>query len=152
MLVSLLRYGLVLLLLLGSVSYAADDLKVVVLDSKDGHGLRGKLVCITLPTDPREPVVLEQTRVCHRTDSTGTAPFRLEDPVPEKVDITFSSDGLVPCFSQHSFVVADAMKMGTVAKNTCGDASTDTTEAGEVVLFGHQKSIKEAMDTVRNEF
>src|SRR5208283_2590835 len=68
-----LRYGFVALLLFGSINCAADDLKVVVLDSKDGHALRGKLVCIMLPANPRDPVILEQSRVCHRTDSGGTA-------------------------------------------------------------------------------
>jgi hypothetical protein len=150
--VRLLKCGFVVLLLFGSISCAADDLKVVVLDSKNGHALRGKLVCIMPPANPRDPVILEQSRVCHRTDSGGTALFRLTDPVPEAVKVMFASDGLVPCFPPHSFVVADAMKEGTVATNTCGDASTDTTEKGEVVLFAHQKSIKEALDTVRNEW
>jgi len=147
-----LKYGFVGLLLFGCLNCAAEDLKIVVLDSKDGHALKGKLVCIMPPVNPREPIVMEQSRVCHRTDSSGTALFRLMDPAPELVNIIFASDGLVPCFSPQSFVVADAMKIGMVAKNTCGDASTDTTETGEVVLFGHQKGIKEALDSVRNEF
>jgi len=44
------------------------------------------------------------------------------------------------------------MTDGMVAKNTCSDASTDTTETGELVLFVHQKGIKEALDSTRNEF
>ncbi len=143
--------ALLLLFALGHTSRAA-DLKIVILDSKTGHALRGKLVCITLPAaNPADPVV-ERPRECHRTDSGGTAAFMLSDPAPETVDVSFATDGLIPCFAPHTFTVADAMKMGVVAKNTCGDASTDTTETGEVVLFGHQKSLKEALNSARDEF
>ncbi len=148
------RYGLwlFLLLALGRWSYAGDDLKVVVLDSKDGHALKGKLVCITWPaTSPTDPVV-QSSRDCQRTDSGGTALFALPDPGPPKVEVTLASNGLVACYSPEKFVVADAMKEGMVARNTCGSATTDTTENGEVVVFGHQKSLKEAMNGVRNEF
>jgi len=149
-----LRYGLWLFLLvgLGRCCYAGDDLKVVVLDSKDAHALKGKLVCILWPANnPSDPVV-QHARDCQRTDSGGTATFTLVDPMPPKVEITLSSNGLVACFSPETFVVADAMKEGTVARNTCGSATTDTTETGEVVVFGHQKSLKEAMNSARNEF
>ena len=138
-----------LLLGLGTFANAADDLKVVVLDSKTGHSLRGKLVCITFPSS--EPVV-EKPRACQRTDSTGTAAFSLPDPAPEKVDVALSTNGLVPCFSPHTFVIADAIKIGLVARNTCGDATTDTTETGELVVYGHQKGIKETLNSSRNEF
>jgi hypothetical protein len=148
------RYAFAWLLLfgLGRMANAAVDLKVVVLDSKDGHALKGKLVCISLPlANPSDPVV-QHPRDCQRTDSGGTATFSLREPAPQTVDITLASDGLVPCFSPHTFPLADAMKVGLVANNTCGSASTDTTETGEVVVFGHQKSLKEAMNSVRNEF
>jgi len=140
-----------LLLALTGIGHAADELKVVVLDSKTGHAMKGKLVCINVPPNPRDPVV-ERVRDCQRTDSGGIATFALSDPPPVTVDVTFGSDGLVPCYAPHNFAIADAMKTGTVARNTCGDASTDTTETGEVVVFGHQKSLKEAANSVRNEW
>jgi hypothetical protein len=149
-----LRYviaGLLLLFGLGRFGYASEDLKVVLLDSKDGHALKGKLVCITWPNNPKDPVV-QRPRDCQRTDSGGTATFALQDPAPQKIEVTLSSNGLISCFSPEIFVIEDAMKGGTVARNTCGSASTDTTEDGEVVVFAHQKSLKEAMNSVRNEF
>jgi len=149
-----LRYaiaGLLLLVGLGRFGYASDDLKIVLLDSKDGHALKGKLVCISWPGDAYDPVV-QHRRDCQRTDSGGTATFSMDDPVPPKVDVTLSSNGLISCFSPETFDTADAMKGGMVARNTCGSASTDTTEDGEVVVFAHQKSLKEAVNSVRNEF
>ncbi|HTV66135.1 MAG TPA: hypothetical protein VMD98_11045 [Bryocella sp.] len=140
-----------LLLALAGASHAT-DFKVVVLDSKNGHALRGKLVCINLPPDDPNAPVVEHVRACQRTDSGGVAVFALTDPVPVTVDVSLASDGLMPCFTPHTFAVSDAMKTGTVSKNTCGGAATDTTETGEVVVFAHQKSLREAMSSVSNEF
>jgi hypothetical protein len=141
----------VLLVVLTVASHAA-DLKVVVLDSKDAHALKGKLVCIKLPpADPNAPVI-EHVRNCQRTDLGGVATFALSDPVPVTVDVSLASDGLTPCFAPNTFAVSEAMKGGMVARNTCGDADTDTTQTGEVVVFAHQKSLREAMSSVRNEF
>jgi len=142
-----------LLLLLGSViAHAADDLKIVLLDSNDGHALHRKLVCISFPAgNPTDPVV-ELIRDCHRTDSSGTAAFRLPDPPPEKVNVVLGSDGLVPCYASRTLVVAEAMKIGVVAENTCGDADTATTQTGEVVLFAHQMSLWEVLKAKRDEF
>jgi len=142
--------ALLLMLGLGCIGYAA-DLQVVVLDSKDGHALRGKLVCISVPPSKSEPVVYS-SRECHRTDSDGTATFPMPEAPPETVKVELSTNGLVPCFAPKPFVVADALKGGVVAKNTCGDAETSTTEPGEVVLYAHQKGIKETMGSTRNEF
>jgi len=144
--------GFLLLVALGCLCYAGDDLKIVLLDSKDAHPLRGKLVCLKYPVANPNAAVVEHPRDCRRTDSGGTATFALPDPAPENVDVFFSSDGLIPCFSPHTVTLADAMDKGAVMSNTCGDASTDTTQTGELVLFAHQKSLKEAMDSVRNEF
>jgi hypothetical protein len=144
--------GLLLLVALAGTALAGDDLKIVVLDSSTGHALRGKLVCIIFPvSNPADPVV-ERPRECRRTDSAGTAAFPLPDPMPAKVEVFFSTNGLIPCFSPHTVVPADAMGKGMVMDNTCGDASTDTTETGEVILFAHQKTLREAMESVRNEF
>jgi hypothetical protein len=140
-----------LLLAFAGASHAA-DLKVVVLDSKDAHALKGKLVCIKLPAeDPNAPVI-EHVRNCQRTDSGGVATFALADPAPVTVDVSLATDGLTPCFAPHTFAVSDAMKAGMVSKNTCGKAGTDTTETGEVIVFAHQRSLREAMGSVRNEF
>jgi len=143
---------LFLLFGLGRVGYAADDLKIVLLDSKDTHALKGKLVCILLPVSDPQGAVVQHPRECHRTDSGGVATFPLPDPAPETVEVILGSNGLVPCFKPQTFKIAEAMTDGMVAKNTCSDASTDTTETGELVLFVHQKGIKEALDSTRNEF
>jgi hypothetical protein len=150
---SCIRYifGLLLLLGLGGVGHAA-KLKVVVLDSNSAHGLRGKLVCLKFPATNPADAIVEHARDCQRTDSGGTAVFALPDPAPEKVEVFFATDGLRPCFSPHTVTLADAMDKGMVVKNTCGTASTDTTETGEVILFAHQKSLKEALDSVQNEW
>jgi hypothetical protein len=144
--------GIFLLVALGGMSYAGDELKIVLLDSKDAHPLRGKLVCLKFPVANPAAAVVEHSRDCQRTDSGGTATFPLPDPPPEKVDVYFSTDGLIPCFSPHTVSLADAMDKGTVMDNTCGSADTDTTETGELILFAHQKTLREALGSVRNEF
>jgi len=136
---------------LGHLGHAA-DLNIVLLDSNSGHPLRWKLVCISYPTADSEGPVIEKVRECHRTDSVGTAAFRLPDPPPEMVDVTPATDGLISCFAPHKFAVAEAMKTGVVAENTCGDAATDTTQTGELVLYAHQKSIREVLNSTRDEF
>lgn len=144
--------GLLILVAFGCLSRAGDDLKIVVLDSKDAHALRGKLVCLKFPVSDPNASVIEHPRDCQRTDSGGTATFALPDPAPEKVEVFFATNGLTPCFSPHTVALADAMDKGTKMDNTCGDADTDTTETGELILFAHQKSVKEALDSARNEF
>lgn len=146
-------FGACLLLLgLGCLARAGDDLKVVLLDSKDGHALRGKLVCLKFPVSNPNDAIVEHPRDCRRTDSGGTALFVLPDPKPEKVEIFFATDGLEPCFSPHTVALAGAMGDGAVIHNTCGPANTNTTETGELILFAHQKSLKEALESVRNEW
>ncbi|MGA2902699.1 MAG: hypothetical protein ABSD98_02630 [Candidatus Korobacteraceae bacterium] len=144
--------GLVLLIGVGQISYAA-DLKIVLLDSKSGHPLRWKLVCVSFPVDnSANPIVVGQPRGCRRTDSLGAAEFTLPDPAPDKVDVALGTNGLIECFAPQTFPVADAMKAGVVANNTCGDASTDLTEPGEVVVFGHQKNFWEVLRSLDDEF
>jgi len=48
--------------------------------------------------------------------------------------------------------VGEAMKAGVVAKNTCGDASTNLSEPGDVVLFGHQKNLWQVLRSWDEEF
>ena len=144
--------GFLLLTALGSVSYAGDELRIVLLDSKDAHPLRGKLVCLKFPALKPTDAVVEHPRDCQRTDAGGTAVFSLPDPAPETVDVFFSSDGLMPCFSPPTVSLPEAMDKGAVMDNTCGPAETDTTETGELILFAHQKSLREALGSVRNEF
>ena len=131
---------------------ADDDLKVVVLDSKTGNAMHGKLVCISFPLGDANAAVIERARDCRRTDSGGSAAFSLPDPAPGKIEIRLASDRLIECFSGRDFVITEAMQTGIVAKNTCGDASTDTTQVGEVVLFAHQNSLWDAMKSHHNEF
>ncbi|MGD0930055.1 MAG: hypothetical protein ABR902_05325 [Candidatus Korobacteraceae bacterium] len=142
--------GLVLLIGLGPMSYAA-DLKIVLLDGKSGHPLHWKQVCVSFPAG-NAPNPAGQSPECHRTDSIGTVEFPLPDPVPETVNIVLMTNGLVECFAPRTFPLAEAMKAGVVAKNTCGDASTDLTETGEVVLFGHQKSLWRVLRSWDEEF
>jgi hypothetical protein len=141
-----------LLVTLLCFSYGSDSLKIVVLDSKDAHPLRGKLVCLKFPVNNPAAPIVEHPRDCQRTDPGGAATFDLPDPTPEKVEVFFSTDGLIPCFSPHTVALADALDKGTSMDNTCGPASTDTTETGELILFAHQKTLKEALDSVRNEW
>lgn len=144
--------GLVLLIGLAQISYAA-DLKIVVLDSKTGHPLHWKQVCISFPDNKgANPTAGGQPRWCLRTDSVGTAEFTLPDPVPDTVKVILLTNGLIECFAPQTFPVADAMKAGVVAKNTCGDASTDLTEPGDVVLFGHQKNLWQVLRGWDEEF
>jgi hypothetical protein len=144
--------GLVLLIGFGQISYAA-DLKIVLLDSKSGHPLRWKLVCVSFPVDKSaNPIVVGQPRGCQRTDSLGAAEFTLPDPVPDTVNVMLATNGLIQCFAPQTFPVADAMKAGVVARNTCGDASTNLTEPGEVVLFGHQKNLWQVLRSWDDEF
>src|SRR5262249_23067808 len=132
--------------------YAADDFKVVLLDSKDAHALRGKLVCLTYPVGDPHSGVVHRGRECRRTDSTGAAAFTLPEGELEKIQVAMASDGLVGCYPWHDVNIAEALKTGIVASNTCADANTATTEPGELVLFAHQTSAWEAMKSRRNEF
>jgi hypothetical protein len=144
--------ALFFVLLIVAPAFCADNLKVVLLDSKDGHVLRGKLVCILIPTgDPRGGLV-ERTHECRRTDSTGTAGFQLPEGELEKVEVNLASDGLRQCFKSKSINMAEALKTGTVAPNTCDNAKADTIQPGELVLFAHQTSAWDAMKSLRNEF
>jgi hypothetical protein len=144
--------GLLVFFAFGHASYAA-DLKVSLLDGKGGHPLRWKLVCVSFPAGgAAQPPAADQSRVCQHTDSAGAAEFQLPDPVPETVNIVLLTNGLVECFAPRTFPLAEAMKSGVVAKNTCGDASTKSTEAGEVVLFGHQKSLWQVLRGWDEEF
>src|SRR5271170_1652569 len=89
--------GLVLLIGLGQVSYAA-DLKISLLDSKSGHPLRWKQVCVSFPAGDAanaKPTAVDQPRGCRRTDSVGTVEFSLPDPIPETVNIVLLTNGLV---------------------------------------------------------
>lgn len=147
------RIPLLLFLLFGlSCVGSCVNLKIMLLDSSSGHGLHNKLVCIWFPSDESQGPVIVEARECHRTDSTGMVEFRLPVPVPPSVHIALASNGLSPCFSPDSFEIASAMKGGTVAKNTCGDVSTDLIEDGEVVIFGHQMSLWESMKARSDEF
>lgn len=145
---------LALFLLLGFafLCRAEDDLKVTLLDSKDGHSLHGKLICISFPISSANSPVVERARDCRRTDSGGTASFSLPDPAPDTIEIRLATNGLVECFRHRSFALTEAMESGVVAKNTCGDASTDTTQTGEVVLFAHQTSLWQALRSHNDEF
>jgi len=144
--------ALLLLFGFGHLSYAA-DLKFVLLDSKSGHPLRWKLVCISFPVgNSANPIVVDQPRGCRRTDSSGTAAFTMPDPAPDTVHVVLGSNGLIECFAPQAFPVSAAMKTGVVAQNTCGSASTSTTEAGEVVLFGHQKNLWQVLRSWDDEF
>jgi hypothetical protein len=144
--------GLLLLFAFSQISYAA-DLKISLLDSKSGHPLRWKLVCVSFPAgDAKIPTAADQPRGCRRTDSVGTVEFSLPDPVPETVNIVLLTNGLVECFAPRTFPLAEAMKAGVVANNTCGDASTDLTEPGELVLFGHQKNLWQVLRSWDQEF
>jgi len=134
------------------LALGADDLKVVLLDSKDGHGMRGKLVCIAFPTDDSQAGIVQHSRDCRRTDSGGAVEFTLPEGALAKVQLRLASDGLVPCFDYSSINLMEALRTGTVAANTCGEAKTETTEPGELVLFAHQTSLWEAMKARRNEF
>lgn len=140
-----------LLLLIGLVQVAnATDLKVVLLDSKTGHPLHSKLVCVVFPST--EPIVANQARMCSRTDGTGTATFKLPDSDPQTVKVELATNNLEPCFAPQAYSLADALKDGFVAKNTCADDTTSTRDPGELVLYGHQKSLKEALGQARDEW
>jgi hypothetical protein len=128
------------------------QLKILVLDSNNGHGLHNKLVCISFAAGGVEGPVTNEARDCHRTDSTGTVEFHLTDPVPKAVHVVLGSNGLNPCYSPESFDISAALKGGTVAKNTCGEANTTLTEDGEVVVFAHQMSLWESMKARSDEF
>ena len=129
----------------------ATDLKVVVLDSKEGKPMKSKLVCVLFPTT--DPIVTNRQRMCGRTDSTGTAAFRLpDDPMPQTVKVELGTNNLVPCYTAQTFAIADVLKDGVVARNTCADGTTETRDPGEVVVYAHQKSVKEALGTARDEW
>lgn len=140
-----------LFLLFGFVQVGhATDLKVVLLDSKTGHAMHSKLICVVFPST--EPIVASQARMCSRTDGTGTATFKLPDTDPQTVKVDLNSNNLEPCFKPEAYSLAEAFKDGLVATNTCADETTTTKDPGELVLYGHQKSVKEALGQARDEW
>ena len=139
------------LLMLGFVQVAnAASLKIVLLDSKTGNPMHAKLVCVFFPST--DPIVVSQARMCSRTDGTGTATFKLPNTDPQTVKVELNSNNLEPCYKSEAFSLADAMKDGFVAENTCADDTTTTRDPGELVLYGHQKSLKEALGQARDEW
>lgn len=137
--------------LLGLVHVAnATDLKVVLLDSKTGQPMHSKLICVFFPVN--DPIAVNQARTCQRTDNTGTATFRLPDTDPQTVKVELATNNLAPCYKAQAFPLADTLKDGVVAKNMCADETTTTKDPGELVLYGHQKSLKEALGQARDEW
>ncbi len=148
---SLKQIAPALFLLFGFVQVGhATDLKVVLLDSKTGNAMHSKLICVSFPIS--DPIAVNQPRMCHRTDDTGTATFRLPDTDPQTVKVDLNSNNLEPCFKSEAFSLADALKDGLVAKNMCADETTTTKDPGELVLYGHQKSLKQALGQARDEW
>jgi hypothetical protein len=148
---SLKQIAAALFLLFGFVQVGhATDLKVVLLDSKTGNAMHSKMICVVFPST--EPIVANQARMCSRTDGTGTATFRLPDTDPQTVKVELNSNNLEPCFKPGAYSLAEAFKDGLVATNTCADETTTTKNPGELVLYGHQKSVKEALGQARDEW
>lgn len=148
---SIKQIAAALFLILGFVHVAnATDLKIVLLDSKTGNPMHSKLICVVFPVN--DPIVVSQARMCSRTDSTGTATFRLPDTDTQTVKVDLASNNLEPCFRSQAYSLAEALKDGLVAKNTCAEDTTSTRDPGELVLYGHQKSVKEALGQARDEW
>jgi len=148
---SIKQIAAALFLILGFVRVAnAGDLKIVLLDSKTGNPMHSKLICVVFPVN--DPIVVNQARKCSRTDGTGTATFRLPDTDTQTVKVDLASNNLEPCFRPQAYSLAEALKDGLVAKNTCADDTTSTRDPGELVLYGHQKSVKEALGQARDEW
>jgi hypothetical protein len=148
---SLKQIAAALFLLTGFVQVAnAADLKIVLLDSKSGNPLHSKLVCVIFSST--EPIVANPARSCIRTDGTGTATFQVPASDPQSVKVDLATNNLVPCFAPQEYSIVDAAKDGLVARNTCRGGTTETKDPGELVLYAHQKSVKEALGQARDEW
>lgn len=145
------QIAVALFLLIGSVHITcATDLNIVLLDSKTGRPMHSKLVCVAFSST--DPIVASQSRMCSRTDGTGTATFQVPDYDPQSVKVELATNNLVSCFAPQLFSIVDAAKDGLVAKNTCRGGTTETKDPGELVLYAHQKSVKEALGQARDEW
>jgi hypothetical protein len=128
----------------------ADDLKVMLLDSKTGQALHGKIVCISFHPDPRGSEY-DKTETCGTTDRSGVLRIIVSHRALELVQVGLGTNDLLPCFGQQ-IPVADIFSTGVIARNTCGDASHKVApEVGSLILFAHQMNFGEVLKSMGHE-
>jgi hypothetical protein len=132
-------------LLLGlSIAAAAQELRVVLIETKTGRPLRGKGVCVSFSPDDHATGI-DRPNVCNETNSKGSIPVVVPQPRVEVIHISVLTNGLLPCFAiPHAFPVAQIAETGMVVPNNCAAVSiTRTPEPGVIALFAHQMTFWE---------
>jgi hypothetical protein len=122
----------------------AQDLKVVLIETKTGRPLRGKGVCVSFSPNIHATGI-DRPNACDETNSKGSMTVVVPQPRPEVIHISVLTNGLLPCFAiPHAFSVAQIAETGIVVPNKCAaKATTGTPEQGLIALFAHQMTFWE---------
>jgi hypothetical protein len=134
-----------LLLLFGVPTVVlAQNLKIVLIETKTGRPLRGKLVCVSFSPNVHATGI-DQPKVCDETNSKGRIAVIVPQPRPEVIHVSVLTNRLLPCFPiPHSFSVTQIAETGIAVPNKCAStAMTSTPEQGLIALFAHQMTFWE---------
>lgn len=132
-------------LLLGvPITAPAQNLKVVLIETKTGRPLRGKGTCVSF-SPKLKATGIDRPHACGDTNSKGNITVALPHPRPEVIHVSVLEDRLVPCFPiPHAFSIAKIAETGIVVPNKCAAMSlTPAPEPGVIALFAHQMTFWE---------
>jgi hypothetical protein len=151
--------------LFGFAQFAlSTDLRVVVLSNKNGRPQHRKKVCVDFSANPKLTALLRpEVEVCRRTDAQGSATIPVPgDPQLQWLYVRILTNDFVECFIEPSFIdpgrfsTPGILKFGAVAPNTCGPNTVKNPanvmpQPGSLVLYGHQMSLREVLNSIRGE-
>lgn len=136
---------MVIFLLLGlPTATLAQNLKVVLIETKTGRPLRGKGVCVSFSANI-VATGIDRPNVCHETDSKGSVTLVMPQARPDVIHISVLTAYLMPCFAiPHAFSVSQITATGIVVPNKCAAMDVSRTpEQGVIALFAHQMTFWE---------
>ena len=138
------RIAAIFLLLGLPVAVPAQNLRVVLIETKTGRPLRGKGVCVSFSPN-MHATGIDRPNVCDDTNSRGSMAIVVPQPRLEVIHISVLTNNLLPCFAiPHAFSVAKIAETGIVVPNKCAAMSiTRTPEQGVIALFAHQMTFSE---------
>lgn len=131
-----------------SLSQQGPSIAVRVLSAKSGRPLEGVLLLAGRPTKLRSGGETGRWRLLSaRTNAEGLAVLRLPERV-SRVIISYGDLSFGQCSPRSPVAVADILRTGIVAQNTCSSRKLEDTAApkpGELVLFAKKWSWWERM-------
>lgn len=134
---------LVLLFLVMTSGGAGSPLSIAifVLDAKTGEPI-SKITVFLLHRDEQGA---EHGLGSHTTNKSGAAQFFLQEPLPERIGISFSPDQAKSC-SDIAFSVRDILNSGVLAKNDCDIGKPNVQvrpKAGVLIVFVSKVTVGE---------